>query len=272
MHRTGLLAATVATLLCASPALAQEAPPPPEAPPPVEKSDKDDTLTEDSGRDFFMELNFRGRLLTFPDGLIDIWTWDNEVNGEPAAGPRPSVGAYQAGIEFVVKKKPVEGKGGSPNGIFYLGWTGNMTAAGYWDDRDSGIETHQDGDYVSPTSDLGLVSIGAKYAYEIHIARTSDTNGNFGASMLIGTGLGVGIVVGRVDYWVNATDGTPSYLVAQTGAEPEGDKLEGWPVLPLWDPLELSLRFNFADRVVLRFDVGITAPTINYGATLGMMF
>lgn len=220
-----------------------------------------------SGRNYDLEVNFRGRMMSIPKSLLDIWYFsdDPEVDAPPATAesPRPKIHGYALGLELVTK-------GESANGIFYFEYVDSLMEGGYWDDREGqGSIDHRDGEYLEPTDNLGLVTIGANYAYEAHFVRTEDTNGNFGMSLLVGGGLGVGIFVGEVYYWGYA-DGDSGLVRYQNGEESDGEKPGIPPVLPMVD-LNAGLRFNFGDRFVLRFEGGLHTM-LYYGAALGIMF
>jgi hypothetical protein len=216
------------------------------------------------------EINFRGRLLSVPKTVLDIWFTDGNdpgwalpqgagpINGRDVPATRPKIKAYSLGLEFVVKNQ-------SANGLFYFDYLVNQTGDGYWDDRDDYMT---DGDYLEPTRDLGMIAFGANYAYEAHIVKTEKTNGAFGLSFLVGGGLGVGILTGKMLEW-NPVGATPAYDVYLTGVDNDAVKPIP-PVLPMVD-VNAGLRFNFGDRAVLRVEGGLHT-LVYYGATLGIMF
>ena len=138
---------------------------------------------------------------------------------------------------------------------------------GYWDDVEEPAD-HHDGDYLVPTPNLGLVAFGADYAYEVHMVRTPDTNGNFGLSFLDG-GLGVAFMVGEVQRWGPDQLGTPAFVLYDRG-EPYLERKRIPRVYPMVD-INGALRFNFGDRAVLRIEGGLHT-LIYYGATFGIMF
>jgi hypothetical protein len=221
----------------------------------------------DEGRQFDMELGFRGRYMGVPRSILDIWFFDDDAPGWIHNQPRPGVKGYSAGIEFVVKSKVEEDSSGGNDGIFYVQWLANLTPDGYWDDREEPA-IHTDGDYLAPTRNLGLVLLGANYAYELHMVKTMNTNGNFGMSMLVGGGLGAAILVGDLEYW-RPEGGVTAIERFEAGEPKEGDKPIP-PVLPIVD-LNLALRFNFGDRLVLRFEGGLQNMLYG-GGSLGLMF
>jgi hypothetical protein len=210
------------------------------------------------------EVNFRGRMVSIPESLMDIWYTDEDDPAWPDSRTRTKIRGYGLGLEFVVK-------GESANGIFYLEYTKSRLTPGYWDDRDEPVDasTVTDGDFLAPTANLGLATFGADYAYEAHFVRTADTNGAFGLSMLVGGGLGVSYMLGSLERWGPGTDGTPAYQRFDAGAPADGDK--NIPkVYPMID-INAGLRFNFGDRFVVRVEGGLHT-LIYYGATAGIMF
>ena len=220
----------------------------------------------DPERNFDMELGFRGRYLTVPDSILDIWFYNAKDDGWIADEDRPQVHGYTVGLEFVVKSKVREDSNGGNNGIFYFQWIDSSMKEGYWDDVEEPPD-HDDGDYIVPSNDLGLVSLGADYAYELHMVKTMNTNGNFGMSMLVGAGLGVGILIGDLEFWgPEATNG----IVRFQNGEPSTGFKRMPPVFPLVD-VNIALRFNFGDRFVVRLDGGLQSMLYGGGA-IGLMF
>lgn len=237
-----------------------------DAPAPAAGGDDLAVQEASTGRNSDMELGFRGRYMWIPDAFIDIWFNDEDVDGYAHSEPRPQVHAYAAGIEFVLKNKaPEEGNGGS-NGIFYVQYIASLMPEGYWDDAD---EDRLDGDYIVPTNNLGMLALGADYAYEVHMVKTMNTNGNFGMSMLFGGGVFFGYVFGDLPYW--RPEGTElSFERYDDGADSAGSKLPGFRVLPMID-LNLGFRFNFGDRFVMRMETGFQGM-FYMGGSMGLMF
>lgn len=227
------------------------------------------TATEEEGgggsgpdRDFMMEVNFRGRYVFVPRAIFNIWYYDESDDGWPNGQNAPTIHGYLLGLEFVVK-------GDNANGIFYVEWIESLVTEGYWDDREEPPD-HLDGDYLVPTSNLGLVTFGADYAYEAFFVHSEDTNGAFAMSFLVGGGLGLGIMLGHFERWGPGSDGTAGYVRHEQGDDSDGAK-EGIPkVVPMVD-INAGLRFTFGDRVVLRLEGGLHS-LIYGGATLGVMF
>ena len=219
------------------------------------------------GRGYDMEVSFRTRMVSIPNSLLNIWFFPSDHEDWAATGHvRPKVNGYSLGLEFVVK-------GETANGIFWFDYIDSLMGEGYWDDVEEEVGFphgfHYDGDYLVPSKNLGLVSFGADYAYEVHIVRTEDTNGKFGMSFLVGGGLGVAFMVGEVRRWGPDAAGTPSYVRYDAGLADDGPK-DMPRVYPMVD-INASLRFNFVDRVVLRIEGGLHT-LVYYGATLGVMF
>jgi len=218
-----------------------------------------------TGRKFDMEVNFRGRYVWVPRSIIDIWYFNENDAGWADSRPRPFMQGYELGLEFVVK-------GDNANGIFYVDWIESMMKAGYWDDKES-PPNHQDGEFIVPTPTLGILNFGADYAYEAYFVRTSDTNGAFGLSMVVGGGLGVGFLIGQLERWTVGPNGTPAYIRYDNRYD-NGVAFDDYKQIPKVYPMvdiNLGLRFNFADRVMLRIEGGL--HTLLYGgATLGIMF
>jgi hypothetical protein len=226
------------------------------------------TISNDNDRNYDMEVSFRGRYLSVPGSILDIWYFNETDDGWAIPNEkRPKVRGYGLGVEFVVKSKPRDAGIGGANGIFYFDWLASTLQTGYWDDVEEPPD-HLDGDYIDPDGNLGLAVIGADYAYEIHMVKTSQTDGNFGMSMLVGGGLGVAIKVGDLKRWGPA-DGKAGFERYHNNEEPDGDKrVPG--VLPMVD-ITLGLRFNFADRAVLRIEGGVH-DLLFMGGSLGIMF
>ena len=237
---------------------------PSDEPAPLALATEEDS-EEEPARRGYMELGFRGRHMSVPNSLLDIWYFSERDEGLDE--PRPKVQAYGLGLEFVIKTRPEEDSVGSSNGIFYFDWLSNLTSAGYWDDVEDPAD-HADGDYVVPSKDLGLLVLGADYAYEIHMVRTAQTKGNFGLSLLVGAGIGVGVLLGDLEYW-SSEGGVPAYERFANGADPEGDKRIP-KVLPVLD-INVGLRFNFADRFVIRAEGGFH-DMFYMGGSMGVMF
>jgi hypothetical protein len=248
---------------------------------PAVKEEKKPEIPEEQKTHY--EISFRGRMMSVPDSIMNIWFFTEKDPAHYGAGlpPRSKLKGYAVGLEFVVK-------GDSANGIFYFDYGASLMKPGYFDDKEE-PDDHLDGDYVVPTKNFGFVALGADVAPEVHIVRTSKTNGAFGLSLLPGGGLGLGIVTGRLDAWLPCDApsanpqnypvdrypdgcggvGTTSDVVYASGIEAVKDKVP-FDVFPMVD-INVALRFNFGNRAVLRVEGGLHT-LIYYGATLGIMF
>ncbi len=229
---------------------------PPAAPPPATPTPSPAPVAE---RPFHHEFSFRGRGMTLPSSILDIWYFNEDDAGWIDGLERPKTGGYALGFEYCIK-------GPSANGIFYFDYADATMKEGYWDDVEEPAD-HQDGSYIKPSKNFGFVTFGADFGYEVHFVRTEDTNGAFGLSLVPGAGLGVLVITGQLDEW--SWDGNPSYINYQNGAPPT-DTVRVPKVLPMLD-INFPLRFNFGDRVVMRLETGLH-DVVYYGGTLGIMF
>ena len=225
---------------------------------------------KDSGRQYKMEIGLRGRAMSIPKGILDIWYHNSEDAGWPIPEDqdyipydRPHVTAWAYGLEFVVRDE-------SANGIFYVDYFDASFGEGYWDDRESGGEKtdFSNGDYLVPTKSLGIVGFGANYGYEIHMLRLDQTQGKFGMSLLLGGGLGMGFLVGQLEQW------SPSGATTAYQRYDQGYPAEGYKKIPRFYPMvdiNASLRFNIADRVSIRMEGGLHTM-VYYGLSVGVAF
>lgn len=212
-------------------------------------------------RKYDMEVSIRVRSVTIPKSVLDIWYFDQEDDDWAYFEPRPRIAGTAMGLEFVVK-------GDSANGIFYAEYLDSAMNDGYWDDIEEPAD-HIDGDYLSPSKGLGIVAFGSDYAYEAHIIQVDDTDGRFGLSFLVGGGLGLGVLAGRLDRWGPDDQGNPAYKRYLDQLPPDSDK-QIPRVYPMVD-VNTGLRFNFGDRAVLRLEGGLHT-LLYYGTSLGVMF
>jgi hypothetical protein len=219
--------------------------------------------TVDRLRNYDMEISLRGRSMSVPKSIMDIWFFNEEEEGWAIDGePRPKLSGSAWGVEFVVK-------GASANGIFYLDYVDSAMDTGYWDDVEEPGD-HLDGDYLVPSPNLGLFAFGADYGYEVHIVRTDMTAGYYGLSLLVGGGLGMGVMVGSVDRWApDEDDGTPSFQLFNEGEDANAQKRIP-RVYPIVD-VNAGIRMNFANRVVMRFEGGLHT-LVYFGGSVGYMF
>jgi hypothetical protein len=232
----------------------------------------DGSATVAKKRPYLMEVNFRGRYMSIPEGVLDLGAWAHDNDEYPA---RPDVSAYTLGLEFVIKEK-------SANGIFYVEFLKPLIEDGYWDDIDHGSETNLDGSWIE-FEDFAFVTIGADYAYELHATNW--------LSFLFGAGLGVGIKLGEIHEWQAGEDPadpegdndnadptcgpspTPSYDRADPdnyGCEYDASLYGDVPVLPFLD-VNVGVRFSINNRASIRLEGGVHNMLYG-GAALGVVF
>jgi hypothetical protein len=210
-------------------------------------------------RKYDMEMSFRGRRMSIPRGVLDLWYIASNSPLWPLPGEeRPHVQAWSYGMEFVVKAK-------KDNGIFWFDWIDLSMPDGYWQSNTDSLG----GNYLQPTRNLGLVSFGADYAYEASLVRLEQTRGIFGLSLVVGGGLGLAVMVGDIQRWSTSPDGVPAYTRFEDGLPPDTDN-EIPRLYPMVD-IHLGLRLNFANRVVIRLEGGLHSMLF-YGVTIGYRF
>lgn len=219
-------------------------------------------------RKFLMEVGFRGRYMDLPDSILDIGYFRND--DDPLIPDRPHVSAYSLGIEFVIKDEKA-------NGIFYVEYLNPLIEAGYWDDKEEPPD-NGDGSWMEPDN-LGLVMIGANYAYEI--------KANSWFSFLFGAGIGGAIKIGNMNEWQpgeDATDpngtnnnvdgdcggaGTPAHVRKESCAN--DGVIETPPVLPYLD-VNIGPRFSISDRASIRLEGGVHGFLPYGGGSVGITF
>lgn len=199
-----------------------------------------------------MELNLRGRYVTLPDSILDIWYVNSDEEGANPL-PRPKARGYIVGLEYVIKPRPHEAKV-YPNWTFYAEYMGHAMDEGYWDDREDN-DTHDDGDWIRPDG-FGLMIAGANAAAEFELQPW--------VSFLVGGGLGVAVVKGELTQWSpggNADNDDPECLTTSAAYErvdvcgDDGPKpVPG--VLPMVD-LTAGFRFNLGDQANIRVEGGL---------------
>lgn len=226
------------------------------APPPGELVG---TMGVEYARKTPMELNIRGRWLSVPDSVLDIWYFNEE---DPGANPlpRPKAHGYAVGLEYVLKPAPT-------NWIFYVEYAGSLMPDGYWDDIEEPAE-HDDGDYIRPDG-FGIMVAGANYAHEIEATPW--------LSFLVGGGLGLAVMTGDLVQWNGGDpDNTePDCLPNSPAYERvdvcENDGVKRIPgVLPMVD-ISGGVRFKLGDQGSFRLEGGIH-DMIYAGAAAGVMF
>jgi hypothetical protein len=263
---------SAALLALAAPAFAQDDPSSDE-PPVIDTAATAaaEPAKEPRKRKFLMEVGFRGRYMDLPDSLLDLAYFRND--DDDTIPDRPHVSAYSLGIEFVIKDEKA-------NGIFYVEYLNPLIKPGYWDDKEEPAD-HQDGSWMEPDK-LGLVLIGANYAYEL--------KANNWFSFLFGAGIGGAIKIGELREWqpgedVANPDGNNNNTEVDCGPagqmgsaayerrlECEDDgTIETPPVLPYID-INVGPRFNISDRASIRLEGGIHALLPYGGASVGITF
>ncbi|GDX78515.1 hypothetical protein LBMAG42_03260 [Deltaproteobacteria bacterium] len=228
------------------------------------------TAGEAPKRSYLMEVNFRGRYMTVPNGILDPFVSPHTDDEYPA---RPDINAYTLGLEFVVKEA-------TANGIFYVEYLNPMIEEGYWDDADRGSEDPLDGSWVEPVN-FAVITVGADYAYELHA--------NNWLSFMFGAGLGAGFVLGDLYEWQAGEDpanpeGNNDNQDSSCGVlEPAYDRVEACPhdtelvadgdmppVLPFID-INLGVRFSISNRAAIRLEGGLHNMFYG-GAAVGVVF
>ncbi|MBN1334433.1 MAG: hypothetical protein JXB39_00575 [Deltaproteobacteria bacterium] len=240
----------------------------------LEAVDLDEATAEtpERTRDYLMEVNFRGRWLSVPDSILDIWFSNEDSDVALTNWPRPQVRAWSAGLEYVIRND-------SANGIFYFEYVGSLIDEGYWDDIDDPPD-YGDGQYLVPDR-LGLLTLGADYAQEFHATEW--------LSFLIGGGLGILKVTGQMTLWRPGTVENPGenlndpYCSEGSIANPRSPAYERYaagcgddgakaipPVLPIVD-LNAGVRFHIGDRANLRIEGGLH-DLLYVGVATGVVF
>ena len=212
-------------------------------------------------RKFDMGISFRLRAVSVPKSILDIWYYDQDDPDWAYIEERPRLLGHAVGLEYSLR-------GPTANGIFYVEFIDSHMKDGYWDDIEEPPD-HLDGDYLSPSRGMGLVAFGADYAYEAHIVKRELTEDRFGLSFLVGGGLGLGVLAGRLDRWGPDDQGNPAYKRYLDELEPDSDK-QIPRVFPMVD-VNTGLRFDFGDRVYWRVEGGLHT-LLYYGTSVGVSF
>ena len=225
--------------------------------------DADPTVSAEATRDFLMGVNFRGRWLSVPDSVMDIWFF-NGSDFDGTHPERPSISAYSIGLEYVITQ-------GTANGIFYVDWMRSLMSEGYWDDVED-PPNQNDGDYVKP-SGLGMVALGANYGFGIPL---NPGNPDFEAAIMIGGGLGIGFLTGELQKWDAHQDSSGVVYIAyewynHPDGTPEPDGTTRIPgVLPLVD-INMGMRFTIAQQATIRLEGGLH-DMLYLGSSVGVVF
>ena len=215
-------------------------------------------------------VGFRTRRLSLPRRFLDIWftdrhekfaEWPLDGTGGLTDEERPFVNGMGYGVELRVTS-------GNNSGIIFFDWADSNMPAGYWDDADDPPDPF-DGDYLDPQPNLGLIMVGADYEFAIEMVKTERTNGKFGLDLAVGGGLGLAVMVGKMDRWVPGERDEPAYELYH-GGEPSNSQKSVPVFYPVVD-VNLGLNFNFADRAYLRLEGGLHT-LLYYGGALGFSF
>ncbi len=221
-------------------------------------------------RDYLMEINFRGRYMSLPDGFLDIWYFDEGDQG--VTMDRPKVRAWGVGLEWWAKW---DSGGGF---TVFFDYMGHLINEGYWDDVEEPAN-HSDGEYLVP-SRLGIIDFGVGGGYEAKITPWM--------GFMFWGGGGPLFLTGEFTHWVhgsNAEDGdqmctqgdgslsdpenAAAYERYAAGCGDDGPKRIP-SVLGVLD-LVAALRFDFNSRANLRIEGGIhDLPFV--GVATGVVF
>jgi hypothetical protein len=210
-------------------------------------------------RGYDLEFGVRVRRVVLPNGILDSWFTDQDDKNWAYIEPRPEISGTAVGMEFGLRAR-------TASGTFYVEFVDSAMQAGYWDDVD---DDPVDGNFLVPSNGLGLIGVGANSAYEVRLIRSEQTQGIYGLSLMLGGGLGLGVLVGGVQRWVEDDLGNPSYSRFLDGQPP--DTRNGVSRLyPLLD-LNVGLRSSFGEMVAWRIEGGLhTLPYV--GSSLLLTF
>lgn len=140
-----------------------------------------------------MEVGLRYRGMKVPEGILDIWAYDENDPQEPAPAERPQARAMAFGLEYSLRM---------PDSIwtFYVERVVSRTGAGYWDDvDDEGAIDHLDGQWIVPSDDFGAVAFGADTARAFAVTNRDKP---VWLGIDVGGGLGLAVVTGELTRWV----------------------------------------------------------------------
>ncbi len=206
------------------------------------------------------EVGVRYRFLNVPDNVADWWLHGPDDN--PELPPRPHVAATGVGIDYRIGK-------GVNAGVFYVEWLKALVTEGYFDDREDPPDFY-DGDYIVPVN-FGAVNLGAVYEANFQVVETERLT----VEPLLGFGLGVAILTGRLENWDGQIDETTGDLIApwdwyaMNPDDPDG-VFEIPPALPLVDVV-FGTRFVIDDHYAIRVEGGFHVMP-NVGVTFGYQF
>ena len=212
-------------------------------------------------RAWVYELGFRARRLSVPRSVLSGRYFDASAPNWAYIEDRPAVAGQALGLEVVIR-------GERSNGFFFAEFADSTMRGGYWDSIEDPAD-HLNGEYLQPSESFGLAILGADYAHEIPLLDQGKTGGAFGLSFLVGGGLGVGVVTGKIERWLADDEGNPAYKRFLDGEIPD-DPAKIPPVLPIVDVLA-ALRMNFGDRASVRLEGGLHT-IVFYGMSAGVVF
>ena len=221
-------------------------------------------------RPFLMEVNFRGRYMSVPDSILDIWYF-NETDAGGSHLPRPSIRAYSAGLEWVIRND-------AQMGAFYFDYFGNLIEGGYWDDVEDPPD-YLDGDWMEPSSNFGIIAFGVNYYYDMRLAKWF--------SIVVGAGLGGAYITGDLQQWdshtvdsqCNVVDGdpdatgtwVPAYTYREQCPDNAPDDVYRIPsVVPILD-VNAGVKFHINDRANIRIEGGLH-DLLYVGGAAGVVF
>ncbi len=207
------------------------------------------------------EFNLRLRFVSVPRFVLDNWFVDDDSPDWAYVEPRPRIGGVGLGFEYVVQTP-------HDSGIFYVEYVDSLMKGGYWDDYDAPTDS-LDGDYINPGAGTGIVGAGVNYAYEAPLVKRDETGSRFSMGLVFGGGLGIGVLVGKLDQWGPDALGNPSYKRFADGEPPDNTRKipRVWPLVDV----NAGFRFRFGERFVLRTEGGLHTAFFA-GASAGVTF
>ncbi|MFT4626653.1 MAG: hypothetical protein ACI8PZ_005330 [Myxococcota bacterium] len=256
--RPGWVRRAIASLVLLASAPASLAYEPPERPP-----FQFENVAPERGesRSWVYEVGLRGRMLSIPASILAGRYFDATAENWAYIEDRPAVTGRALGLEVVVR-------GTRANGIFYGEYVDSTMRGGYWDKIEEPPD-HLNGEYLEPSTAFGIAVLGADYAHELPLVKPELTKGAFGLSFLVGGGLGVGIVTGRIDRWLPDDEGNPAYKRFLDG-ELADDPARIPPVVPIVDATG-ALRLTLGERASIRLEGGLHT-VLFYGISAGVVF
>lgn len=215
----------------------------------------------DGGTPPHFEVGMRARRMTLPKGVMNLWYHDANSPAWPLDDEeRPGVSGWSYGLEFTIQNQ-------ASNYVFWFDYLDSEMPEGYWDDVEDPPDPF-DGDWIRPSNNVGMSMFGFDYTQDVALVKPKNTKGAFGMSLIVGGGVGLGIITGEFDRWIQ-DDNVPSYELVSQGVPPNApDKVTR--VFPILD-LNLGVKFLFAERGFIRFEGGIHT-LLFYGMSAGYRF